>query len=129
MIRHIQDRMSATEQMITWLLGLEERPFSLNTHYLADYREKFLAFYKHERQRYSPMGASLSSTPNAENVNEALAALAKMGLTGITHEDLWKLHQSDQMEPALTIMADVRAYFQGKYSFPRFVLACNVNGI
>lgn len=122
MSRHIQDCMSATQRMITWLLSVEERPFSLNTHYLADYREKFLAFYKNERQRYSQSGASSSSQPNPESVNEALAALAKLGLTGIKQEDLWKLHRSDQMEPALAIMADVRAYFQGEHKCSRSVI-------
>lgn len=122
MNRNIQDCMSATERMTTWLLDLEKRPFSLNTHYLSDYREKFIAFYKNERQRYVKPDTSSTSPPNPENVNEALAALAKLGLVGIKPEDLWKLHHSDQMEPALAIMADVRAYFQGQQRFPRFVL-------
>lgn len=122
MNRHVQDCMSATERMITWLLSVEERPFSLNTHYLADYREKFLAFYKNERQRYNQSGALSSLQPNPESVNEALAALAKLGLTGIKQEDLWKLHRSDQMEPALAIMADLRAYFQGEHRYSRCIL-------
>lgn len=123
MNRHLKDCMSTTERMITWLLSLEERPFSLNTHYLADYRQKFLAFYKEERQRYTQI---TSSSPTPESVNEALAALAKLGLTGVTQQDLWKLHPSDQMEPALTIMADVRAYFQGKDTVLRATLIYNL---
>lgn len=42
-----------------------------------------------------------------------MAALVEMGITGIKPEDLFKILPTDQMAPAIDIMADVRAYFQG----------------
>ena len=36
-------------------------------------------------------------------------------MSGIKAEELPRLFPSDSMEPALMIMADVRAYFQGNY--------------
>ncbi|KAG5324967.1 hypothetical protein C0989_011659 [Termitomyces sp. Mn162] len=38
-----------------------------------------------------------------------------MGILGVRFEALAKLIESDGMEPALAIMADVRAYFQVAY--------------
>jgi hypothetical protein len=38
--------MYSTQERVAWILALEDRPFSLNTHYLADYKTKFLAYYK-----------------------------------------------------------------------------------
>ena len=52
------------------------------------------------------------------SVKNALASLAAIGLSGVKAEDLPKLLPPDQMEPALIIMADVRAYFQGAFFFP-----------
>ena len=206
-----------------WLRRLEDVPFSLNTHYLADYKDKFLAHYKGAREKAAqhnlankqpaptfnfssiktieappasrtasstsvaafspnsstsafsfapppkrarpelavntgatahaptpapststeaalPSTSTKASTPVAGNgasaasqaqlqlaataaslahtqaaVNKVLAGLAEMGMTGVTEADLPKLLPPDRMEPALIIMADVRAYFQGKH--------------
>ena len=126
---HIQKCSESTKSQIAWLVRMEEWPFSLNTHYLADYRSKFLTHYKGARQRaerstfmghvdrYTPANAS-SQIYNNHNqptgVAKALSGLAEIGLSGIKAEDLPKLLPVDRMEPALGIMADVRAYFQGK---------------
>jgi len=42
-----------------------------------------------------------------------MSGLAEIGLIGVQARDLAKLFKIDDMEPALEIMADVRAYFQG----------------
>ena len=42
-----------------------------------------------------------------------MAGLAEIGISGIKAEELPRLLPSDSMEPALVIMAEVRAYFQG----------------
>jgi len=112
------------EERIDWLLELEKTPFSLNTHYLSDYRAKFLAHYKGARGRYendltkfiknykeSSTGTSLYTEPTG--IAKVLSGLAEIGIVGIKAEDLPKLLPPDPMEPALGIMADVRAYFQG----------------
>jgi hypothetical protein len=46
-------------------------------------------------------------------LSKVLSGLAEMGMAGVKAEDLPKLLPPDRMEPALIIMADVRAYFQG----------------
>jgi len=101
-----------------------------------------LSHYKGSREKYersglaniideyippSPGVANLSSggkrsqsqQPPVMGVAKVLAGLAEIGMSGIKAEDLPKLLPPDRMEPALTIMADVRAYFQGLFlSFP-----------
>jgi hypothetical protein len=63
-----------------------------------------------------------------ETVRLALSALASLGYTGLTEEDLPKLLQADEYETELRVMAEVRGYFQVSYkvrcnfepSFPIF---------
>jgi hypothetical protein len=115
--------MESTEARVAWLLALEDRPFSLNTHYLADYRDKFLAYYKGAREQdrnanlmSAIRGYSPQETREGEcSITKVLAGLTEMGIHGVTPGELAKLIPPDGMEPALVIMADVRAYFQGAY--------------
>jgi hypothetical protein len=122
--------MERAEERIAWLLALEDRPFSLNTHYLADYQDKFLAYYKgaRERDRNAELTSAIQSyTPSASNtfgasspsgIAKVLTGLVEIGMHNVKPEDLAKLIPPDAMEPALRIMADVRAYFQGmSFSF------------
>jgi len=130
------------EERINWLLELEKSPFSLNTHYLSDYRAKFLAHYRGARERYdnteftqfiknhkenSPPSTGhrkLSGpVPQLTGIAKVLSSLAEIGIVGVKAEDLPKLLPPDPMEPALGIMADVRAYFQGWYGIFRFYLS------
>ncbi|KAH9485773.1 Interferon-induced GTP-binding protein Mx2 [Psilocybe cubensis] len=129
--QHLKQCLERTEERIIWLIKLEELPFSLNTHYLADYRAKFLAHYKSAREKYeqpdvidsitrykvNPVPVSSSSRHATEptGIAKALAGLAEAGLSGVAAHDLAKLLPPDPMEPALNIMADVRAYFQVAY--------------
>jgi len=127
--------MYNTQERVAWVLALEDRPFSLNTHYLANYRAKFLAYYKGAREQdrnadlmsaiqgYSPpVPSSIFRTkpgymePSPTGIARVLAGLVEIGIHGVKPEDLAKLIPPDGMEPALVIMADVRAYFQGAYS-------------
>jgi hypothetical protein len=124
--------LERTEERIAWLLRIEELPFSLNTHYLSDYRSKFLSHYRASREYYeqatlikaiqsygknqtSKTTDSSGWTPAEliEPIAKVLAGLAEIGMTGVKPEDLPKLLPPDRMAPALEIMADVRAYFQG----------------
>ena len=125
----------ATEDRIKWLCSLEEYPFSLNTHYLSDYQSNFLSHYRAARQKYDQ--SNLLTTVNAYSpdsvsqvhhsgrggymptgVGKVLAGLLEINMSGVKPEDLLKLLPPDPMDPALIIMADVRAYFQGR----RFVM-------
>ena len=127
---HINQCVYRAEDKVSWLLAVEDRPFSLNTHYLSDYKSKFLAHYKGSREKYedSDLSNLISEyVPNvplrgknqqqmqlpATGIAKIMAGFAEIGMHGIKPQDLPKLLPPDRMEPALTIMADVRAYFQG----------------
>ncbi|KAJ7215356.1 P-loop containing nucleoside triphosphate hydrolase protein [Mycena pura] len=133
------------EQRVTWKcanvaqaliakqMALEEDgPLTLNEHYLADYKAKFLSYYKGARERkQNPSLASaiegynrrLPEPVNRYSTNstpliglaQVLSGLAAFGLSNVKSEDLVKLLPPDRMDPALNIMADVRAYFQVAY--------------
>lgn len=136
--QHLKQCLERAEERVNWLIKIEDIPFSLNTHYLADYRSKFLSHFRAAREKYeradivkaikeyttsSPVfstattssgrGREVTSTPQPTGVAKVLAGLAEMGMSGVTAYDLPKLLPPDPMEPALAIMADVRAYFQG----------------
>ncbi|KAG5634396.1 hypothetical protein H0H81_002114 [Sphagnurus paluster] len=137
---HVSKCMDRTEERIDRLLNLEDLPFTLNTHYFCDYKEKFLIHYRsaRERDRHSQLVQAIQAYSDSKNVvppvsyglnrgtpdqptgvAKVLSGLAEIGVHGIKPEVLVKLMEPDGMEPALLIMADVRAYFQVAYK--RFV--------
>ncbi|EGO00515.1 hypothetical protein SERLA73DRAFT_166837 [Serpula lacrymans var. lacrymans S7.3] len=124
---HLDLCAQQTQQHIEWLLAVEKSPNTLNVHYYSDYKDKFLSFYKgcrndrnHGSSLESLKSYQTSQDPHYEDaVNNALSALNEMGISGIQAADLAKLFPVDPMEPALIIMAGVRAYFQ--VSYKRFV--------
>jgi len=132
MHKHLQVCLDMANAKVLWLLDLEQaHPFSLNTHYLSDYKTKFLTFYRAERQSHDQTGFSLASalasfnqtqeqgaTNSSSGLVKVMEGFAAMGLSGINANDLKKLIPEDEMDPALMIMADVRAYFQGLCYFP-----------
>ena len=84
---------ATTLKKIDWLLEMEaEATFTLNEHYYADYRQKFLESYRHARAE--------------EN---------RRGQEDIRPEELIA---RDRYEPALQIMSSVRGYFQGRVQSP-----------
>ena len=115
---------------VEWLLDVEKQPLTLNSHYYADYRDKFLSYYRGCRRTdhdgtlmskledYKPYQKSKTvvTLPTEFQLSTAkvLSGLAELGIHGIKPTDLPKLLPSDPMEPALHIMASVRAYFQGE---------------
>ena len=50
MQEYMQERRDAAAERVQWLLELEAHVFTLNKHYLQDYREKFLKLYRSQRQ-------------------------------------------------------------------------------
>ncbi|XP_006461470.1 hypothetical protein AGABI2DRAFT_192973 [Agaricus bisporus var. bisporus H97] len=153
MYEHLGNCLEAAKKKVAWLLKVEGEPFTVNNHYLADYKEKFLVYYRRARrdakrkalspgtrrpsptkmtsmamaeETRSPMNRSRSVFQSAsidegavDPITEALTALSRAGYPGLTQDDLPKLLGQDDMEPALEIMATVRAYFQ--VSYKRFV--------
>jgi len=120
-LEHCQDR---ARERINWLMDLERRAFTLNTHYYSDYKDKFLSYYRgcREKDADSTLMARLQEYKEYKSkfptelqtaVSQILASLPKVGITGAKAIDLAKLLPPDPMEPALIIMAGVRAYFQG----------------
>jgi hypothetical protein len=132
MTEHIKQCGDRTQERISWLMNVEKRPYTLNTHYYSDYRDKFLTFYRGCRemgdngqvmknlQSYKPQLPNNFTSPTP--LTQILSALPQVGITGTQAADLAKLFPPDPMEPALHIMAGVRAYFQGSCS----TLGCNV---
>ncbi|KAG6828831.1 hypothetical protein H0H87_000659 [Tephrocybe sp. NHM501043] len=130
---HLNKCMERAETSVDWLLKLEDQPFSLNTHYLMDYKEKFLRHYRSAREKdrnpilmtaieeYTPTPSSAvhhprgSLQPSPTGIAKVLSSLVEMGIFGVKPEALAMLIEPDGMEPALIIMADVRAYFQVAY--------------
>lgn len=106
-------------------MELEALPFTLNQHYLSDYKEKFLAHFKAAREEDIRGGvtkhvqAFKASDPVDGNeecgVPKVLSGLTEMGITGTQPEDIYKILPGDKMFPAINIMANVRAYFQGMH--------------
>ena len=110
------------ERRVNWLVDVEISPFALSTQYLSNYRSKFLALYKSAREKYENpdlmkliIGHEKNSSSQVQQygIAKILAGLSEIGLSGIKAEDLPNLLPPDRMAPALGIMADVRAYFQG----------------
>ncbi|KAF7341477.1 hypothetical protein MVEN_01885000 [Mycena venus] len=131
---YMQQRVQRATALISKLLQVEaEGPLTMNEHYFSDYKDKFLSYYKSARQRdqnpllataiaaYMPEEADKydEDGPPTSNIQLILSKLAAIGLSGVKAEDLVKLLPPDSMDPALNIMADVRAYFQVAYK--RFV--------
>ncbi|KAJ6556994.1 P-loop containing nucleoside triphosphate hydrolase protein [Mycena vulgaris] len=118
---YMKQRAEATQALISKLISLEDGgPLTLNEHYLADYKSKFLSYYKGAREKaQNPVLAAAIESVDAyggvTGVTQVLSGLASIGLSGIQAEDLVKLLSPDRMDPALNIMSDVRAYFQVAY--------------
>ncbi|KIJ68612.1 hypothetical protein HYDPIDRAFT_106826 [Hydnomerulius pinastri MD-312] len=63
----------------------------------------------------TPFTPQLSMQCNDRTINEVLAGLANLGITGLTREDLAKLIPQDEYTTEMIVMAEVRGYFQIAY--------------
>lgn len=123
---YMKQRAEAARALISKQSLLEkDGPLTLNEHYLADYKAKFLSYYKGVREKvqnpalaeaieeyWSNQGPVYPGAPPS-GIAQVLSGLAAIGLSGVEPADFVKLLPPDRMDPALTIMSDVRAYFQG----------------
>ncbi|KAG8697349.1 hypothetical protein FRC09_007916 [Ceratobasidium sp. 395] len=133
-VEKLEELKSATNQELKFLLKMESLPFTLNSHYYLDYREKFLAHYKFYQGEQNEQIRRLRKPPSnsayreqntyytvqheqpVDHVEEALKNLRLAGLHGLKREDMVKLLPADfSQEAALEIMASVRAYYQVAY--------------
>lgn len=116
---HIEKCADAAAGHIDSLLEEEKEPFTMNEHYFSDYRSKFLEFYRDARR--SAKSQFIRNLENRDDgdmmaaMSETLRSLVSMGLPEEQADAslLAKLVAADPMDPAIEIMADVRAYFQG----------------
>lgn len=114
---HIEKCADAAAQHIDSLLEEEKEPFTMNEHYFSDYRSKFLTFYRDARR--SAKSQFIRNLENRDDgdmmaaMSEAVTSLTRMGLEQANASILANVLPSDPMDPAIEIMADVRAYFQG----------------
>ncbi|KAJ7735808.1 P-loop containing nucleoside triphosphate hydrolase protein [Mycena metata] len=70
---------------------------------------------------FKPLGDGSSSRDHSpvmtdpEKINNVLAQLAELGYPGVSPEDFGKLRQVDEYETEITVMSEVRGYFQCAY--------------
>lgn len=93
-----------TVERIHWMLELEYPPFTLNDHYFASYRDKYLARYRSARQPDMVV-------QDTELLQEALGLLVQLGYPTASEETLGRLHGPDEYEQELIVMAETSAYF------------------
>lgn len=108
-------------------MNIEQRPFTLNDHYYADYKATYLSLYRSCRQKdnnnqvmvglheYNFLVYNSYNSPSTfqNGIMETLQIPPQVGITDTQALALAKFLSLDPMEPALNIMAGVRAYFQG----------------
>lgn len=141
---HIRESARDMAEKLEGLCRSEASPYTQNEHYFFDYKARFLRRYRlmYKQSMGSSQGlvASLQNHDSADHVgipgresvmsntsdrdefyhrgraiNAALSALSSIGIEGICPADFINLLPSDDMGPALDIMAEVRAYFQGTF--------------
>jgi hypothetical protein len=120
MLSHIQKCADTAAQHIGYLLADEHEPFTLNVRQYTEYRTNFLGHYKRERlMAISQVMKNLDPDTSKMKLalDEAISSLARLGLHSVNPLSLAALLPPDPMETGLGIMADVRAYFQGRESF------------
>jgi len=119
-LAHLKNCKERTATKMKECIALEhEEPITVNEYYLADYKRKFLARYKAARQlhvEHSPQLQTLvdGGYQNTTYMQLAVTNLGAMGLPSVNKYDLLRLLPGDPTDDAIEIMAEVRAYYQGK---------------
>ena len=120
MHEYLESRLEAAKQKISWLMEIETDPFTLNNHSMSDYKAKILTYYRRFRQdaiKNSHLHRTNMSRQEYERITaDALSHLVRLGYE-ISKQDLDRLLSPDKMEPALAVMASIRAYFQGMFIY------------
>ncbi|KIJ25994.1 hypothetical protein M422DRAFT_192801, partial [Sphaerobolus stellatus SS14] len=123
-LRNLSDKAM---QHLNSLLSVEGLPFTLNHSQLREYKEAFLAHYKDIRRRSKGQDAivrrfqdseAVLSTQFRNDLTDLTELLQRFGLP-CTPTDLQRLLPEDKFDPALDIIATVRAYFE--VAFRRFI--------
>jgi hypothetical protein len=105
------------------LEGLDDIPYTQNTHYYEALREKFLAHYRQKRRskngtgiKYTPVVDSTTSEkyPEAEAFAVCKRWLSFFNVQCDSKDDLARLLEPDEYDEELKVMAAVHAYFKVK---------------
>jgi hypothetical protein len=120
-ITHLDQCSKETSKHIKFFLKVEREPSTRNTNYFKDYRRKFLSFYSgifHEDSNDHFIERVQKRSFQSQEFSRALETimlnLPKIGFHNVKSLELVALQASEDSDDALKIMADVRAYFQGK---------------
>jgi hypothetical protein len=137
-MRHeLESRREEASRALEDTLSLETGPpfMTLNDHYYESTRQKWLIRYSYVRRRAwfyrlpgTPQSEDEGSGPSAASYthrphrppeesaeSRALRALSELGYENLSLEDLSRLHPPDRFGEEITVMADVRAYWQVAY--------------
>ncbi|CUA68597.1 hypothetical protein RSOLAG22IIIB_07971 [Rhizoctonia solani] len=121
-LEKLDECKTTTAQELNVLLDMESLPFTLNSHYYLDYKQKFLKHYAALCNNCSTnLVRSLETQPPANNygsdyLETALENLRYAGFPKLNRGDLVKLLPADSSQrAALEIMAGARAYYQVAY--------------
>lgn len=122
--------------VIEKLCDIESIPWTQNYHYYFSNRDKFSKLYQSvyrvSRGEQSVLRTltAFDSNPTTDSnatsdsrivelTKQILSGYAGLGIHGVKADDFVKLRPADhELTPALEIMADVRAYFQGALADP-----------
>ena len=96
-------------------LGLEELPNTLNEHYFHDYKRKMISKYDELHQDSLEESARKDNTED-DPLNRFVQALkSQSGFESVSLRDVKSLKSiNNEASIGIEIMAEVRAYFQGK---------------
>jgi hypothetical protein len=108
---HIKKCGDQTKEKVIWLTLIERRPFSLNLQYFYDYKEDYLSFYRSWGSRGHNDQPDQASTLDEQNSANAQIPTGSPQ-AGITSTNAANHLTSDALDPALDVMASVRAYIQ-----------------
>jgi hypothetical protein len=139
MLHELESKQQDARSALVAALALESGPFmTMNDHYHESTRQKWLNHYCDIRRRASryllstpsvaptptddiylspPPEDSWDSPKSSSNSAEtrALKALSELGYKRLSLADLGRLHPPDRFIEEITVMADVRAYWQVAY--------------
>lgn len=123
----IKELFSLTEKKVEHACEAEHDPWTQNDEYFFSCRDKFIKRYRmiYRASSGSQVAKLIYDTANGKHyaINDAIAALANLGIHNLGRLDLAKLLPADEYDPALEIMAEVRAYFQGTLRRTQIVYA------
>jgi len=127
--QQISQCATSTKQRIDALCSMDLQPYTQNQEYYDTCRRKIYLQYKTLYEKSQPSGTArgfidlLQSNTTARGLIDnmlgpeliaVLEGLARLGLPSPQPMHLAALLPTDEFDPALVVMADVRAYFQGK---------------